>query len=111
MIRVAAVDFDGCLCENAFPGIGRTRLNVIEAVQTLKARGWAIILHTCREGQLLEDALNWCKAMDVPIDLVNESHPDWIAHFGGDSRKVGATIYIDDRAVTPEQLVLMGGVL
>lgn len=97
--KTLAVDFDGCLCENAYPGIGEPHRAVIAAVQERQRQGWGVILWTCREGEPLREAVDACHAWGLYPDAVNQNLPDWIAAFGNDCRKVGATEYWDDRAV------------
>lgn len=62
-------------------------------------RGAGLILWTCREGQLLEEAVAACTQWGLRFDAINESLPDWIEAFGTRPRKIGATEYWDDRAV------------
>ena len=45
--RVIAVDFDGCLCENAWPDIGEAKQDVIDALLLRQKSGAKIILWTC----------------------------------------------------------------
>ena len=49
--RVIAVDFDGTLCENAWPEIGAPNWPVIHHAQSVQAEGAKLILWTCREGE------------------------------------------------------------
>lgn len=98
--RTIAIDFDGCLCTEEWPEIGAPNWPVISAAKYEKAHGAALILWTCREGKLLEDAVEACKSWGLEFDAVNSSTPEWIAAWGGDTRKVGATEYWDDRAVS-----------
>ena len=44
-------------------------------------------------------AVDWCKENNVPIDYINENAPHRIAEWGNDCRKVGADLYIDDKAL------------
>lgn len=101
MSRIIAVDFDGTLCENRYPEIGAPSEYVIEYVKSNKNNGAKIILWTCRVGSLLEDAIKWCSEQGIEFDAVNENMPEIIEAFGGDSRKIFANEYLDDRAVTP----------
>lgn len=64
-----------------------------------QAAGAGLILWTCREGELLQQALDACAQWGLHFDAVNESLPSWIAAFGTRPRKVGASEYWDDRAV------------
>ena len=67
---IVAVDFDGTLCENQWPGIGRENLPVISAVSLLRELGILVVLWTCREGEDLENALEWCGQRDIRFDAV-----------------------------------------
>ena len=97
--QVIAIDFDGTLCENKYPAIGKPNAWIIEFVKQEKEKGNQFILWTCREGQLLEEAVAWCKQQGVTFDAVNANIPERVARFGSDPRKVGADLYIDDRAI------------
>lgn len=98
-IRVIAVDFDGCLCANCWPEIGKAHANVIAAAKTEKETGTKLILWTCRVGPLLEAAVAWCAGHGLVFDAVNEQVPELKNRYGSDSRKVFADEYWDDRAV------------
>lgn len=96
---IVAVDFDGTLCENAFPSIGAPKVEVITAVQAYKCLGWKIILWTCRNKEHLKKALEWCKKYGLEFDAVNENLPEVEEMFGGYTRKIFADVYIDDKNV------------
>lgn len=95
---IYSIDFDGTLCENEWPEIGPPRLNIIEHFKQLKAQGHKLILNTCREGKLLDDAKRWCMARELIFDAYNENLPERIAEYGGDCRKISADWYCDDRS-------------
>ena len=42
---------------------------------------------------------NACAEQGLIFDAVNENLPDMIEKFGGDSRKIFADVYIDDKAL------------
>lgn len=94
-----AVDFDGCLCQDRWPEIGEPNWPAIAALLELQKRGVALILNTCREGELLEKAILWCEYRGLSFDAVNENLPERIEAYGGDCRKISANEYWDDRAV------------
>lgn len=101
MVRVRkaiAIDFDGCLCTDAFPAIGEPNWAVIRRAQVEQRRGAGLILWTCREGDRLQEAVAACEGWGLTFDTINESLPDWIEAFGTQPRKVGATEYWDDKA-------------
>ena len=100
MNKIIAVDFDGTLCENKWPGIGEPRMDVIRYCKDEQKKGAKLILWTCRQGKELLDALYWCNVgLDLAFDAVNENLPEIIEEFGHDTRKIFAHEYIDDRAV------------
>ena len=109
-----AVDFDGTLCEDAFPEIGKPKERVIEFVRWLAAEGSKIILYTNRENgtrALLDEAVEACKAWGVPLFAVNENpenrYPEIYGLTYKDNRKVYANLYIDDKAVRPSEIERM----
>lgn len=59
--QIIAVDFDGTLCENKWPEIGEPNTNLIGyLIEMRKSFGAKIILWTCRVGEMLDKAVNWC---------------------------------------------------
>lgn len=99
--EVFAVDFDGTLCENAWPNIGEPIHDMINWIKQLRKDGHKIILWTCRDGMALVDALTWCADFGLFFDAVNDNLEDHKRQFGGNSRKILADYYIDDKALYP----------
>jgi hypothetical protein len=95
--KIIAVDFDGTLCENKWPKIGEPNDEIIDYLKSQKRQGVKIILWTCRIEDRLANAVRWGKEHGLEFDAVNENVPEAIELFGGDSRKVFAHEYIDDR--------------
>lgn len=96
--KIIAVDFDGTLCENCWPEIGKPNEALIWFLKEHKKEGTKVILWTCRTGELLEKAVEWCREQGLEFDAVNENLPEVIEWMGGDSRKIYADVYIDDKA-------------
>ena len=96
---VIALDFDGTICQNAFPDIGEPNWHTIELAKQEQAKGAYLILWTCREGDLLEQAVAACKEWGLTFDAVNENLPERRKAYGTDPRKIGADEYWDDRSV------------
>lgn len=96
---IVAVDFDGTLCENAFPNIGAPKKDVIATIKEYQSYGWKIILWTCRNKEHLTKAIAWCKLYGLEFDAVNTNLPEVQEMFGGDTRKIFADVYIDDKNV------------
>lgn len=119
MRKAIAIDFDGCLCENAWPEIGAPNWPVIRAAQLAQREGSALILWTCRNGDLRASAVDWCREHGLIFDAVNENLPERSEHYGSESRKISADEYWDDCAIhmpkppndplTLEQLLEMDG--
>ena len=99
MKRVIAVDFDGTLCTRNWPDIGEPNTELITQLIEEQEAGAAVILFTCREKQLLKDAVKWCKKQGLEFDEVNRNLKERIRAYKADSRKISADVYIDDRAV------------
>lgn len=96
--KVIAIDFDGCLCENAWPEIGAPHEDVIAAALAERAAGTKLILWTCRTGELLENAVAWCAERGLVFDAINDDLPERVEKYGTPGRKVSADEYWDDRA-------------
>lgn len=96
--KVIAVDFDDTIAKTVYPRIISPIPETIDFLRKAKAKGAEIILNTCREGKELKDALDWCKENNVPIDRANENSPERVKIWGNDCRKIGADLYIDDKA-------------
>ena len=108
MRKAIAIDFDGCLCEWAWPEIGAPHMDVINAAVAEQENGAALILWTCRVGGLLEAAVDWCSSYGLEFDAVNANLPERIAAYKNDCRKVNADEYWDDRAVIARKCLVMG---
>lgn len=98
-MKVIAVDFDGTLCDEAWPGIGKPHWPIIHELTRRKAAGDRIILWTNREGKLLDEAVSWCLNHGIKFDAINSNIPERIEQYGDDPRKLSADEYWDDRAV------------
>ena len=97
--KVFAVDFDGTLCDNVWPEIGEPNIVMIEYVKALRQLGHKLILWTCREGDNLNEAVSGCSEQGVTFDAINDNLEEHKELFGGNSRKIVADYYIDDKAV------------
>lgn len=100
---IIAVDFDGTLCENAWPEIGQAKIGVLAAVKQAQEAGAKLILWTNRVGARLHDAIEWCAMRGLYFDAVNENLPETKAQYITDCRKICANIYLDDKALAPTQ--------
>lgn len=94
-----AVDFDGTLSFGQWPETGVANDGLINFLKRRQSLGDKLILWTCREGMLLEKAVNWCVDRGLKFDAVNDNLPENVAIYGTNSRKVSCDFYIDDKAV------------
>lgn len=96
-----AVDFDGTLVENEYPGIGVEKPGAVKVLKQLAAEGDQIILWTARSGALLQDAVDWCESQGLKFFAINSNYHTCINHQNGfsGSRKIQADIFIDDRNI------------
>ena len=95
-----AIDFDGTIVEHKYPAIGEEIPFAIDTLKKLISEQHRLILWSVREGQLLEDAVNWCRERGVEFYAVNKDYPeeapDKNNHF---SRKLKVDLWIDDRNI------------
>lgn len=95
---IIAIDFDGTIVEDAYPGVGKPRLFAFETLKRLQADGHRLILWTYRSGEKLQDAVDFCLQNGIEFYAVNQSFPE--EKFDNTkSRKIYADIYIDDRNI------------
>jgi hypothetical protein len=114
--KTIAVDFDGTLCRDAYPGIGEPNYSLINTLIEARRQGHQIILYTLRgtdtkDGDTLTPALAWCNRQGLNFDAVNSNIPERIETWGSDPRKIAADIYIDDRAMHPNALNILLNIL
>ena len=95
-----AVDFDGTIVEHRYPEIGKERPFATATLRKLIEDGHRLILWSVREGELLDQAVEWCKKRGVVFCAVNrdfdEDTPERNSSY---SRKLKVQMFIDDRNV------------
>ena len=93
-----AVDFDGTIVEHRYPKIGEEIPFAVETLRMLIHDHHKIILWTVREGELLDEAIEWCRQRGIEFYAVNRDYPEETVdnnpHF---TRKIKADVFIDDR--------------
>jgi hypothetical protein len=101
-----AIDADGTIWHNKWPGFGKYRFMVKYCLRWLWLRNHVLILWTCRQDatndllpaldHLHEDCLHYY------FDEFNNNTKELIDLYnGGDTRKIGADLYLDDKAFFP----------
>ena len=93
-----AVDFDGTIVEHRYPEIGEEKPFAVQTLRMLIADHHRLILWSVREGELLDQAVNWCRERGIEFYAVNRDYPEETLdnndHF---SRKLKVDVFIDDR--------------
>lgn len=102
-----AVDFDGTLCEQQFPGIGNPRDGAREALAAFRRMGYKVVIWSCRachwdydvyggdpsqpvlERQVVKDMVAWLDEQGIEYDEIDD----------GSKGKPSAEYYIDDKAI------------
>ena len=93
-----AVDFDGTIVEHRYPKIGEEIPFAVETLRMLIQDHHKVILWSVREGELLEEAVEWCRQRGIEFYAVNRDYPEETVqnnpHF---TRKLKVDVFIDDR--------------
>jgi len=92
-----AVDFDGTIVEHRYPRIGEEIPFAVETLKLLQQEKHRLILWSVREGELLDEAIEWCRARGLEFYAANKDYPEEEKSHNGFSRKLKADLFIDDR--------------
>ena len=93
-----AVDFDGTIVEHKYPEIGAELPFATETLRMLIKDRHRLILWSVREGELLDEAIQWCRERGVEFYAVNRDYPEeTIDNNQNYSRKPKVDLWIDDR--------------
>lgn len=92
-----AVDFDGTIVEHRYPKIGRELPFAIDTLKMLQKEQHRLILWSVREGELLQEAVDYCRERGLEFYAVNRDYPEEQKGDRGFSRKLKADLFIDDR--------------
>lgn len=92
-----AVDFDGTIVEHRYPEIGREIPFAVDTLKLLQQERHRLILWSVREGKLLDEAVEWCRARGLEFYAVNKDYPEEKPADRNFSRKLKVDLFIDDR--------------
>ena len=73
---IIAVDFDGTIVEHRYPRIGEEIPFAVETLKLLQQEKHRLILWSVREGELLEEAVEWCRARGLEFYAANKDYPE-----------------------------------
>jgi hypothetical protein len=97
--KLFAIDFDNTIAYDAYPRIGKLIPGAKETMLKIKELGGSISIWTCRTGEQEMAVRLFLDKNEIPYDHVNESFEENRIMYDGDSRKIYADCYIDDRSV------------
>ena len=100
---IVAVDFDNTLAVTEYPNILKPIPETVEFCKQCMKCGDTLILWTCRWGEALKEAMDWCVEQGIEFDYINGENPKTINIYGK-QRKVVADIYLDDRNMLLSEL-------
>ncbi|MCR4664552.1 MAG: hypothetical protein K5660_04210 [Paludibacteraceae bacterium] len=99
-----AIDFDGTIVTHAYPAIGKPIPFAIESLKMLQqVDHHQLILWSCREGALLQEAVDYCHERGLDFYAVNSNYPEEqqlnedMPREVSSPRKLTADLFIDDR--------------
>lgn len=98
---IIAVDFDGAIVEHKYPQIGKEIPFAITTLKCLQEERHHLILWSVREGELLDEAVEYCRQRGVEFYAVNSNYPEEPVseNNGCACRKLKADLFIDDRNI------------
>jgi hydroxymethylpyrimidine pyrophosphatase-like HAD family hydrolase len=94
---ILAIDFDGTICDLAYPEVGKVKYRAQYYINELYKKGFGIVINTCREGKALAKALEFLDEEGFLYDYYNANFPHLIDEYQADTRKISADVYIDDK--------------
>ena len=104
--KIFAIDFDGTICESNYPGVGVPKWPIINFIKQIQKDNY-IILYTMREGELLQNAIDYCSDFGIRLDAINDNIEFQKQLYGNNPRKIYADYYLDDHNITLDEI--MGG--
>ena len=93
---IIAIDFDGTLSHEQLFDDMSPNLPLIGKLIRVKEKGHELILWTCRGGEWLDEAVNFCNSYGLFFNAVNENVKG--RTYTNLSCKVVADLYVDDKA-------------
>ena len=98
--KVIAIDFDGTIVNDEFPNVGKLKPKSLMVIKKLINAGHTIVIWTCRDYGIIKDFVdvNFKGIQNFKV-YINENPPELRHKFGNDPRKLGADLFIDDKAL------------
>src|SRR3712207_8129233 len=100
--KIIAIDFDGTLVTENFPGIGELNVKLVEDMKNWHKQGKTLLIWTCRVGKYAKECRDFLDKHKVPYDYFNENSKESLELYQADSRKLTADLYIRSEEHTSE---------
>jgi phenolic acid decarboxylase len=96
-----AVDFDNTITTSHVLDFELTEIreHTIRVINKIVEHGGRVAIWTCRSNEQQDLVEKILKKHGISYHVINESFPEFIEMFGGQSRKILASTYIDDRCL------------
>ena len=97
-----AIDFDNTITtEDAYPELGKPRAYAIETMNNMIKAGYSLAIWTSRGSEIanpiiMKQLKDW--GLHTEKVIINDHFPYYLKMYGSQSPKIGADVYIDDKA-------------
>lgn len=103
---ILAVDYDGTLFTGSYPEKGPPNQKIIDKVKKFIECGAEVVLWTCRDKEVLKEAVERCKEAGLEFVAINDNAPSNKTYMEEEAkkgnifatRKIYADFYLDDKA-------------
>ena len=96
---IIAIDFDGTIVKDEYPGIGKALPGAIPAINELYDDGYCIIINSCRAREREDEMIDWLNRNGVKYCHCNENCCERIVNYRTDCRKISADCIVDDKSL------------
>ena len=103
--KILAVDFDGTLSFGNYPECGKPNTKLIDWLKQCKKDGCRLILWTMREGEYLQNAVDWCRKYGLEFDAVNDNLEEMKVKYNNNPRKIYCDHYLDTTNIIPDYVI------
>lgn len=105
---IIGVDFDDTLAvtKGTYPVIQGPITKMIDYIIRRQKEGAYVILITMREGDALDQAVEWAKTQGIKFDAINDNLPHMKSFYHNNPRKIFCNEYIDDKNIGGIETIL-----
>jgi hypothetical protein len=98
---IIGVDFDDTLAvtKGTYPKIQGPVPEIVNYIIKRQKEGAYVILITMREGDVLDQAVEWAREQGIEFDAVNDNLPHMKDFYHNNPRKIFCNEYIDDKNI------------